>query len=182
VANAVIDGTDAVMLSGETAVGSYPVEAVTVMARIIETAELAYPSSGPDDVGRSSNASAVAHAACGLAGDLGARAVVVLTRSGRTARLVSRTRPPAPIIAITGRAALARQLALWWGVTPVVMEFSGTTEAALDSMERALLQQRLVSRGDTLIVIGATPFTAQARANFVKVHTVKGSAATSAEG
>ena len=182
VANAVIDGTDAVMLSGETAVGSYPVEAVTVMARIIERAEAAYPASGPEDAGRSSNASAVAHAACSLAGDLGARAVVVLTRSGRTARLVSRARPPAPIIAITGREALARQLALWWDVTPVMMEFSETTEATLDSMERALLQQGLVGRGDTLIVVGATPFTAQARANFVKVHTVKSPPLTQAEG
>ena len=172
VANAVIDGTDAVMLSGETAVGSYPVEAVEVMARIIERAEVAYPPIGPQDIGRLSSAGAVAHAACGLAQDLGARAVVVLTRSGRTARLVSRARPPAPIIAITKRAALARQLALWWGVTPIVTDFPGTTEAALESMEKALLQQSLVSRGDTLIVVGATPFSAHARANFVKIHTV----------
>ena len=176
VANAVIDGTDAVMLSGETAVGSYPVEAVAVMARIIEKAEAAYPPRDVEDSGRLSSARAVAHGACGLARDLGTRAVVVLTRSGLTARLVSRARPPAPIIALTRRAALAHQLALWWGVTPVVCEFPRSTESALACMEKTLLQRGLVAPGDTVIVVGSTPFTAHARTNFLKVHIVKGQA------
>ena len=174
VANAVIDGTDAVMLSGETAVGSYPVEAVAVMARIIEKAEAAYPPREIEDTGRLSGARAVAHAACGLARDLGGRAVVVFTRSGMTARLVSRARPSAPIIALTRRAALAHQLALWWGVTPVVTEFPRSTESALACMEKTLLKRGLVTPGDTVIVVGSAPFTAHARTNFLKVHIVKG--------
>ncbi|MEE8442885.1 MAG: pyruvate kinase [Dehalococcoidia bacterium] len=173
VANAVIDGTDAVMLSGETAVGSYPVETVSVMARIIEQAEAAYPSSKVEDNGRLSSARAVANAACDLARDLDAHAVVVLTRSGMTARLVSRARPPAPIIALTRRASLARQLALWWGVTPVVCDFPRSTESALACMEKTLVQKGLAAQGDTLIVVGSTPFTANARTNFLKVHIVK---------
>jgi len=174
VANAVIDGTDAVMLSGETAVGSYPVEAVAVMARIIKNAEAAYPPLEIEDTGRLSSARAVAHAACGLAGDLGSRAVVVLTRSGMTARLVSRARPPAPIIALTRRANLARQLALWWGITPIVTEFPTSTESALACMEKTLSQQGLVAPGDTAIVVGSTPFAVRGRTNFLKVHIVRG--------
>ena len=174
VANAVIDGTDAVMLSGETSVGSYPVEAVTVMARIIEKAEAAYPQRAIEDTGQLSSARAVAHAACSLARDLGSRAVVVFTRSGMTARLVSRAKPSAPILAFTRRAALARQLALWWGVTPVVAELPRSTESALACMEKTLLQRGLVTPGDTVIVVGSAPFTAGARTNFLKVHIVKG--------
>ena len=174
VANAVLDGTDAVMLSGETAVGSYPVESVLVMARIIEKAEAAYEPHKFEHGARMGGAHAVAHAACGLARDLGSQAVVVLTSSGMTARLVSGTRPPAPIIALTRNGDLARQLALWWGVTPVVAEFSAGTDAALAHMEASLLQRGLVRRGDDVIVVGSTPFTARGRTNFVKVHRIKG--------
>jgi len=174
VANAVIDGTDAVMLSGETAVGSYPVETVAVMARIIKNAEAAYPPLEIEDARRLSSARAVAHAACGLTRDLCSRAVVVLTRSGMTARLVSRARPPAPIIALTRRASLARQLALWWGITPIVTEFPTNTESALACVEKILLQQGLVAPADTVIVVGSTPFTARGRTNFLKVHIVRG--------
>lgn len=173
VANAVLDGTDAVMLSGETSVGSYPVEAVSAMRRIIEKAEAAYLPSEIEGKGRLSSDRAVAHAACVLARDLGSQAVVVLTRSGMTARLVSRSRPPAPIIALTRSAGLARQLALWWGVMPTVVEFPPSTEAALARTDEVLLQQGMAKPGDDVIVVGSTPFAARGRTNFVKVHRIE---------
>ncbi|MFQ5812423.1 MAG: pyruvate kinase [Anaerolineae bacterium] len=173
VANAVLDGADAVMLSGETSVGSYPIEAALVMARIIERAEAAYTPHEVENVAKIGGARAMAHAACRLAEDLGSRAVVVLTRSGMTARLVSKGRPLAPIIALARREDLARQLALWWGVTPVVMDFPPSTEAALARMEETLLHQGLAQAGDDIIVVGSTPFTVRGRTNFLKVHRVK---------
>lgn len=173
VANAVLDGTDAVMLSGETSVGSYPVEAVSVMARIIEKAEAAYLPHEVEHAGRSSEAHAVAHAVCGLATDLGSRAIVVLTRSGMSARMVSKGRPSAPIIALTRTETLARQLALWWGVTPILMTFPNSTEAAFARMDETLLRRGLARPGDGVIVVGSTPFTSRGHTNFVKVHRVR---------
>ncbi|MEK7848336.1 MAG: pyruvate kinase, partial [Chloroflexota bacterium] len=172
VANAVIDGADAVQLSGETSVGLYPVQAVSVMSRIIEKTETAYPPYEVEPRGRPDVPRAVAHAACLTARELGSRAIVVLTRSGTTARLVSRNRPQAPIIALAGTTALARQLALWWGVSPLVMEFSLSTEATLASMEEALLNRGLARPGDEIVVVGSAPFLARGRPNFVKVHRV----------
>ena len=173
VANAVLDGADAVQLSGETSVGSYPVEAVSVMGRIIEKVEAAYPAYEVEYESRLSKPGAVAQAARVLARDLGSQAVVVLTHSGMTARLVSRSRPPAPIIALTPKAGLARQLALWWGVTPLVMEFPPDTETALVHMERTLVQKGLARTGDDVVVVGSTPFTSRGPTNFVKVHRVR---------
>lgn len=169
VANAVLDGADAVMLSGETSVGSYPTESVTLMARIIEKAEAIYSPYEVGDGERLSSAGAMVHAACVLAKDLRCRALVVLTRSGMTAHSVSNRRPLVPVMVFTDRADIARQLALWWGIIPMVMDFPVNTDDALSRMEQALLEARMASPGDDVVVVGSTPLTAQGPTNFLKV-------------
>ena len=170
VANAVLDGADAVMLSGETSVGSYPAESVALMARIIEKAEAIFPSFEFGDGELLSVADAVAHSACVLARDLRSQALVVLTRSGMTAHSVSRRRPLVPVIVFTDGPDVARQLALWWGIIPMVMDFPVNTEDAISYMEEALLRAGMARPGDDVIVVGSTPLTARGPANFLKVH------------
>ena len=178
VANAVWEGADAVMLSGETAIGSYPVEAVDVMARIIEKAQEIYVPEETGVTGRyRREAQAVARAACSLAGDLDARAIVVLTRSGVTAHRVSKNRPAVPILALTREPNVARQLNLWWGVLPIVTELPQVTADTSGVVEEVLMKKNLVQRGDRtrshqLVLVGvrmirSSPFTARAPTNFL---------------
>jgi pyruvate kinase len=93
-----------------------------------------------------------------------------------TARLVSNLRPAAPLIALTATSSLAQQLALWWGITPLVMDFPPSTESALASMEEVLLERGLAQPGDDVVVVGSSPFAARGATNFLKVHRIKGSA------
>lgn len=176
VANAILDGTDAVMLSEETAVGKYPVEAVRMMDRIAVEVEATSPQlyQPPRPHERRLGISeAVAAAACRLSHDLRAKAIVVITRSGRTAQLVSSCRPAEPIVALTEDDAVARRLCLWWGVHPVVTEFREDTDAMLAHAEEELLRRRLVEPGDVLVVTGSAPIIARGRTNFVKVHRIR---------
>ncbi len=176
VANAILDGTDAVMLSGETAVGQYPVEAVRMMDRIAVEVEAASPQLYQPvrhQDRRMGIAEAVAAAACQLSHDLRAKAIVVITRSGRTAQLVSKNRPAEPIIALTEDDGVARSLSLWWGVQAVVTPFREDTDAMLLHAEEELLRRRLVDPGDVLVVTGSAPLIARGRTNFVKVHRVR---------
>jgi len=173
VANAVLDGTDAVMLSGETSVGKYPLETVSVMVRIIQGAEATVKDWPAPEQRRTSHARAVSQAAWILAQNLDVRSVVVLTRSGRTAQLVSSDRPDDPIIALTHDERVARRLALWWGVAPQVLTFPRDTEQAIVEMERALLERGLASHGDDLIVVGSMPVASRGLPNFVKLHRIR---------
>ncbi|MDQ7799773.1 MAG: pyruvate kinase [Armatimonadota bacterium] len=176
VANAILDGTDAVMLSAETAAGRYPLEAVRMMDRIAVEVEAASPQlyQAPRQHDRRLGiAEAVAAAACRLSHDLRAKAIVVITRSGRTAQLVSKNRPAEPIVALTEDEAVARGLCLWWGVHPVVIEFREDTDAMLTHAEEELLRRGLVEPGDVLVVTGSAPIIARGRTNFVKVHRVR---------
>ncbi|GBD28471.1 Pyruvate kinase [bacterium HR31] len=176
VANAILDGTDAVMLSAETAVGRYPLEAVRMMDRIAVEVEAASPQlyQAPRQHDRRLGiAEAVAAAACRLSHDLRAKAIVVITRSGRTAQLVSKNRPAEPIVALTEDELVARGLCLWWGVHPVVIEFREDTDAMLTHAEEELLRRGLVEPGDVLVVTGSAPIIARGRTNFVKVHRVR---------
>jgi len=173
VANAVLDGTDAVMLSGETSVGNYPLEAVSVMVRIIQQAESTITNWARPTVGRVNHARAVSRAAWSLADSLDVRSIVVLTRSGRTARLVSADRPDDPIIALTYDSRVARRLALWWGVTSHTLAFPRDTEQAIVKVEETLLERGLVSHGDDIIIVGSMPVTSRGLPNFVKLHHVK---------
>ncbi|MBZ5588116.1 MAG: pyruvate kinase [Acidobacteriia bacterium] len=181
VANAVFDGSDAVMLSAETAVGDHPVMAVAACARIVREAErhpefrtswAAAPcrAAVPDLV-----SDAVAEAAAEAVAHLGAKTVVCFTQSGRTARLVARHRPATPILALTPRIEVARALSLVWGVIPrVVNEQPDDHEEVVHLAERAALHERLAAPGDLLVVTHGAPVTAQPLTNLMRVHRVAG--------
>jgi pyruvate kinase len=171
VANAICDGTDAVMLSGETAVGRYPVAAVTMMDRIAHEAEAGFH---PPVIARSwsSQAHAVTHAACSLATEVRARAMVVFTHSGTSAHLVSQWRPPVPVYAYTCEEATYRGLALWWGLQPVLLPFREHTDAMLATVTADLLRRGSVRDGDSIVFVGSAPLLVRGRTNFVKLQTV----------
>ena len=174
VANAVWEGADAVMLSGETAIGAHPAEAVAVMARIIERAQATASLADPGDFReRRREPQAVARAACRMAADLDARAIVVLTHSGVTAHRVSRHRPPVPIVALASSAETARQMSLWWGVLPVVTGLPQITVNNADIVDDALLAHGLVDNGDTVVVVGSAPFAARTPTNYLWVRAVE---------
>jgi pyruvate kinase len=173
VANAIFDGTDAVMLSGETASGKYPVEAARMMARIAAEAERSpeynrltatAPVLGSDD--------ALVEAAVELAGNIQARALVVFTQSGNTARLVSRRRPQTQQVVFAHSLEVQRQLNLNWGIHSLLIKNRLDTEGLLHAMVAPLLKQRLVRRGDRVIVLASSPVAAQAHVNFLKVQII----------
>jgi len=160
VANAIFDGTDAVMLSGETAVGAYPVEAVRMMSRIAEEAETVYrpvrPS--PDDGQPLSVPAAMADAAVRAAEEIGAAAIVVFTLSGATARLVAQRRPACRIHAFCPAPAHCRRLALVWGVEAHAAAMADSTDALVARAGRQLRRLGAVRRGDVIVLVsGATP-------------------------
>jgi pyruvate kinase len=171
VANAIIDGTDAVMLSGESASGAYPVDAVKTMAKIaidVERSELWRISHRP--VGIKNNISqAVAQAACQAATSLNAKCIAVLTQSGSTAALISGFRPQLPIIAFTPFPEIQRKLALYWGVNScVVGKLSGTDEQ-INAVEDTLLATGF-RKGDVIIITMGVPIEARGSTNLMKVH------------
>jgi pyruvate kinase len=169
VANAVLDGTDAVMLSGETAIGEYPVASVQAMDRIVreaETVPMPPVAAGPS---RRTHARAVCDAAVTLVRDIKADALAAHTRSGRTAQILSKLRPPAPIFALTEREAIARQLALWRGVVPLISTRSGRGEEMFAHITRELLATRLVGEGGVVVVVGAAPQGPPGHTNFIRL-------------
>lgn len=157
VATAVIESSDAVMLSAETATGSYPVEAVEMMDRICRAVEGHFPIEPLPEplVSPSSIAEATARAASQLARASGARLVAVITRSGFTAREVARERPAVPIVALTGSEYVARQLALVWGVRPLVDSFAGGTEAVIDRLSGRLIEGGYAASGERAVFVGS---------------------------
>jgi pyruvate kinase len=172
VANAVLDGSDAVMLSGETAVGQFPVETVQAMARICLAAEALEANPKPHEPAYRSRAHALVRAACDLADNVEARAMVVFTRSGHTAQLVAQCRPDAPIYAFTGDESVRRQLALYWGVEPLRTALEGDTDAVLARVSDELARGGLLSRGDLTVIVSAARRLGSARADLIKLHTI----------
>jgi pyruvate kinase len=173
VANAILDGTDAIMLSAETASGRYPVEAVETMARIARYTEENYGFGRHRSTGGQGSmvARALARVAATVADELDCRLVVAFTESGTTARLVSSVRPRAPIAAVTHHPGVFRRLALWWGVVPVRCAYVETTDEMMVRGEAVLLQRELVSRGDTVLMLAGQGRTGGAT-NMLRVHTV----------
>ena len=168
VANAVLDGTDAVMLSEETAVGRYPLDAVRVMHRIATEAEkLLAPRTGGAgaDV-----ADLIAEAACAMAERVAARAIVVPTRSGFTARQVARRRPRPPILALTPDETVRRRLSLVWGVTAVTVPWYGDADAGLAGFREPL--RGLVPAGSPIVITAGYPFGHGGITNLVHVTTL----------
>ncbi|WP_080798563.1 pyruvate kinase [Arabiibacter massiliensis] len=154
VANAVYDGTDAVMLSGETAMGAYPVEAVRVMARVAEASEpYLYDEAAPDRSRVHARVSlAVGMAAVQTAETLEAACIVAPTMSGRTARLMSNLRPRVPVFAVTPNARVMRQLQLSWGVTPMLGDVQGDMRHIIDDAREAVVRRGLVKPGDVAVL------------------------------
>ncbi len=176
VANAILDGTDAIMLSGETSVGRYPVAAVKMMDRIARETEKAFPSGVLVEPDRHRPASgipdAISLAACTAADSLGLKAIVAFTRSGFTAGLVSKHRPQIPIIAFTHDPAVQRRLCLYWGVSARIMPIKQHTEIMIEAMERELLRAGVVRKGDRIAVLAGVPLRTGWSTNLLKLHVV----------
>ena len=171
VANAILDGTDCVMLSGETAVGKYPVQAVEVMARIALQTETTL-SPIPPDRNISGPDESVAHAACRAAEEQNAQAIVTFTQSGSTALMVSKHRPRMRIIAPTPFDLIARKMSLYWGVTPIILKTRRTTDNMIASVERAMHFGRLVRRHDLIVITAGVPIGVAGSTNMMKIHRV----------
>lgn len=176
VANAILDGSDAIMLSGETASGKYPLEAVTTMVRIAQEAEQANVRTVRRQLaarpGRTF-AEAVSHASVETALDLSAAAIVTPTVSGSTARTVSRFRPPCPIVAVTPSPFAQRELVLFWGVYPLLSHRGVTTDAVINDAVEAAQTAGYVSEGDVLVVTGGSVEGAGGTTNLMKVHLIE---------
>ncbi|MGQ0601382.1 MAG: pyruvate kinase [Anaerolineales bacterium] len=175
VANAIFDGTDAVMLSGETASGQYPIEAVKMMASIAEEAE-AHSSKYsrwevPNEV-TSDDSIALARAASELAHDREVQAIAVFTLTGRNARVLSKTRPNVPILAFTPDPKTHLRMSLMWGVIPYLVPHADSLETMLAHVEAALLLNSPVRPGQQVILIAGLPPTKLVPANFILLHTV----------
>jgi pyruvate kinase len=176
VANAILDGTDALMLSGETAVGNYPLETVRTMARIARTTErnLAYAAWVQRAVTEESCSvtDALSQATCEIAAELGARAIFTSTMSGLTAKMVARHRPAQPILAFSPLEAVCRRLALVWGVTPLRLEEFADTDVMIASAMEAACQRGLVEVDDLVVITAGVPLGGTGRTNLLKVHRV----------
>ncbi len=176
VANAVLDSTDAVMLSGETASGVHPVEAVRTMARIVEEIERsAYYRANLEmpDIQLAISANAIAHAAMTAARAMKLRTIVVVSDSGGAARLLSEYRPEANIVCLTSNEVTFRRLALVWGVTPVLIGPTATTEELFDRVEGTLIERNLASPGENVLITMAMPVGSGVQTNALKIHQIQ---------
>jgi len=176
VANAIFDGSDAVMLSAETASGKYPVETVAMMARIIGEAEASIrefprPSTQQE---RLKVAETVAELVCHASRELHMKLIAVFTHSGFTARLVSRYRPLVPIVAFSPEAETRRRMALIWGVLPKNIKDTHSIENLAEVAEKRLLEEKLVRRGDVIGIVAGTPMGVRGTTNFMKFHIIGG--------
>jgi pyruvate kinase len=175
VANAVFDGTDAVMLSAESASGRYPVESVAMMARIVTEAESHWMEWGQarslESLG-DSDAASMARAAHEIARDRDVAAIAVFTMQGRTALLVSKSRPNVPILAFTPEAETCRRLTLMWGVIPRLVPFADTVEDMLRHVDAAMLQKGMVQPGQQVVLVCGFPVGARRTPNMTLLHTV----------
>ncbi len=174
VANAIFARADAVMLSGETAVGRYPIESVETMVRIIAAAETVAPPARPASVhsGLDDVQMAVSLAVCDLAEELGAQAIVPLTQSGATALAVARNRPEVPIVAATTTEATARMLSLVWGVRAVVLPFAEDFNDLLAATIEAVRASGRVDSGDLVALTAGLATRTPGRTDFIHVRTV----------
>jgi pyruvate kinase len=177
VANAIFDGSDLVMLSGETAVGKYPVEAVKMMASIITEAEKHATEWGHFDSGKREDLSHeeafyITRAARELAYSRDVAAIAVFTISGHTAQVMSKVRPQVPILAFTPHKHTYNKLALNWGVDPYIVPHSETVEGMLDQVKRVISEATELQPGQEVVLIAGFPIGAMRSANFLLLHEV----------
>ncbi|AUG56626.1 pyruvate kinase [Acetivibrio saccincola] len=176
IANAIYDGTSVIMLSGETAVGKYPVETLETMSKIAQKAEMSIDywerfSKMQYDTSPSVT-NALSHAACTTAQDLKASAIITVTQSGRTARMISRFRPQCPIIATTVSQRVRRQLSLSWGVYPYLVPEASCTDDMFDTGVEKALESKFVDNGDLVVITAGVPIGVSGTTNMLKVHVV----------
>jgi pyruvate kinase len=173
VANAILDGTDAVMLSEETAVGAYPVEAVSVMSRVAADTEAQVDQHPPTVCepggGKLSFEAAVAHNAVRMAIDIRARAIITCTMSGSTTRMVARYRPRQPLLAITPRESTARRVAMVAGAVPLVVDVMEDAEGLEAGAVKAALAGGWLAPGDPVVITAGLPFHVEGTTNLIKV-------------
>lgn len=174
VANAIFDGADAVMLSAETATGKYPLQAVQMMHEIALEAETQCRSVPSGAVEARDVTDAIAQVTCEVAREIGARAILCGTTSGRTARLVARYRPGIPILAITPHAETCRRLALTWGVTPLLSRRLKSTDQLIADASRMAVDAGVVQAGDIAVITAGVPFGTPGQTNLLKVHIIGG--------
>jgi pyruvate kinase len=175
VANAVLDGADGIMLSGETAIGDYPFESAAVATRIAKTVEARgeeYRAAQPP-CRHTGEAAAVAHAAASVSGDADVRAITCYTETGRTARLLSAERPGCPIYAFMPDVGLRRANALLWGVTTLPAVAPGDTDEMIELMDRGLRDHELVRSGESVVMAASSP-AGRTTTNMLKIHQVGG--------
>ena len=176
VANAVLDATDALMLSGETASGLHPIEAVRTMARIIEEIERSsYYRANIEvpDLQLASSTNAIAHAAMTAARAMKLKTIVAVSESGGAGRLISEYRPEAHIVCLTSNETTFRRLALVWGVIPVMIGPAATTEELLDRVEGILIERNLASPGENVLITMAVPVGSGIQTNVLKIHQIQ---------
>jgi len=176
VANAIFDGTDAIMLSGETAAGRYPVESVQTMARIAERAEesLEYREIFMKQVNaqQTSVTEAISQAVANSALDLNVKAIITSTQSGFTARMVSKYKPKSPIIAVTTDEKVMRRLSLIWGVKAVLGPEADTTDEMFENAVKGGMSTGLLSLGDTVVITAGVPVGRSGTTNLIKIHHI----------
>jgi pyruvate kinase len=176
IANAIFDGTDAIMLSGESANGKYPVEAAQTMARIAQAAEAKINYEAVLNKKREAHIqnvpNAISIATCTTAHELNASAIITATQSGHTARMVSKYRPSCPVIAVTPSEKVARKLALNWGVFPILADRMESTDELIEKSVDISLQTGYVKKGDLVVIAAGIPVSYSGTTNMLKVHIV----------
>jgi pyruvate kinase len=176
VANAIRDGCDVVMLSGETAIGKYPVETVQILEKIIAEAEkVPFKVKYKEDLKIETIyqiPSNVGHAAVSLADELHAKAIFTFTASGFTALAISKQRPKTPIIALTTKKEIQRRCCMYWGVRSFITDFIRTTDEMFQVSEKVTLSENIAKKGDIVIITAGIPFGTISTTNMIKVHTI----------
>lgn len=176
VANAIFDGTDAVMLSAETAIGKYPVESIQIMHRIIEEAENHFCDWGLCDTEKNQpvqdDAISITRAARELAHDRNVAAIAVFTQTGKTALLMSKARPEVPILAFTPEKTTYQLLNMYWGVTPYMVPYANTVEKMILEVENCIAAQRKIKKGQQVVIISGFPVGTFRPPNFALLHTI----------
>ena len=175
VANAIYDGTDAIMLSGETAAGKYPVEAVKTMAIIAKRTEetIDYNTKLREKALEATNVTdAISYSTCATAIDLNAKAILSSTSSGHTARMVSKFRPECPIVAITDNERVMRQLSLTWGALPVITTSGKNTDEVINNAINAAKEKQYIAENDLVVITAGVPVATSGTTNLIKVETI----------
>jgi pyruvate kinase len=176
IANAILDGTDAIMLSGESANGKYPVEAARTMSKIAQSAEQSINYGELLEKKREAHMqnvpNAISYAACATAAELKATAIITATQSGHTARMVSKYRSSCPVIAVTPNGKVARRLALNWGVFPILARKFDSTDELIEKSVEISLKTGYVKKGDLVVIAAGIPVSYSGTTNMLKVHVV----------